>query len=216
MTRETGARQVEPATLVEHLGTTWSAQAGITLRDRPMPLFQLLVLSVLSAAPISADVAATTARELWRAGWRTPQRMLGSTWQQRVDALGRGGYRRFDERTATVLADLATQLLDELDGDLRRLRDGDHDRLRTALERFPRVGGTGSGIFLREVQAVWPEVAPFLDDKALDGAGALGWPTTPDRLAGLVGPEGPRVAALASALVRVALGGVPAELTGTG
>lgn len=203
--------------LVDRLGTPWSSLAGITLRDKPMPLFQLLVLSVLSAAPISADVAAATARELWRAGWRTPRRMLDPSWQDRVDALGRGGYRRFDERTASVLEDLATQVLDEVGGDLRRLRPASSDDVRSvreALERYPRVGATGSGIFLREAQAVWPEVGPFLDDKALEGARALGWPTDPEALADLVEGDGPRVAALASALVRVALDGPPEDLDG--
>ena len=60
--------------LAEH-GRTYADQAGITLRDKPAPLFQLLVLATLSSAPISADVAATPAHELFRAGWRTPERM---------------------------------------------------------------------------------------------------------------------------------------------
>ena len=191
--------------LLDRHGRTFAEEAGITLRDKPSPLFQLVALGLLSSTRISADIAVATARELWRAGWRTPQRMLGSTWQQRVDALGRGGYRRYDESTATRLEQLARRTVDEYGGDLRRLRpatDGDLRRLREGLTGFNGIGPTGADIVCREVQAVWPEVAPFFDERALAGARAHGLPTDPARLAGLA-PRG-RVADLAAALVRVA------------
>lgn len=55
----------------------------------------------------------------------------------------------------------------------------------------------------REVQLVWPEVAPYLDRKALDGAARLGLPKEPDRIVRLAGDTEPAV--LAAALVRAAL-----------
>ena len=187
--------------LLSEQGTTYAAQAGITMRDKPMPLFQLLVLSLLASTRISADVAAASARELFRAGWRTPRRLGESTWQQRVDALGRGGYRRYDESTATRLETLAGAVTDDWGGDLRRLRPAAPDEvphLRRALEGFNGIGPAGAGIFCREVQAVWPEVRPFLDPMALAGAKALGLPTEPETLASLVAPD--ELAALAAAL----------------
>jgi hypothetical protein len=189
--------------LAQH-GTTYAAAAGITLRDKPAPLYQLLVLTVLSSAPISADVAVSAAHELFRAGWRTPQRMRDATWRQRVTVLGRGGYRRYDERTSTALEEGATLLLARYDGDLRRLRPrepGHAEGLAEAVASFPRIGPTGGRIFCREVQAVWPEVAPFFDDRALSAAKRLDLPTDPEELAALAPPE--RVAELAAALVRV-------------
>ena len=39
------------------------------------------------------------------------------------------------------------------------------------------LGPSGAGIFLREVQAVWPSVAPYVDDQMQDGARAAGLPT---------------------------------------
>ncbi|MET9972907.1 endonuclease, partial [Streptomyces sp. NPDC006356] len=57
--------------------------------------------------------------------------------------------------------------------------------------------------FLREAQRVWPEVAPYLDDKALSGAQRLGLPKDPGRLTDLAGNTDPAV--LAAALVRAAL-----------
>src|SRR5699024_2441083 len=86
---------------------TFAQAAGIQRRDKPSPLWRRLVLSLLLSARIDSSIAVRSARELSRAGWRTPAAMTASTWQQRVDALGRGGYRRYDERTATQLGDAA-------------------------------------------------------------------------------------------------------------
>jgi hypothetical protein len=192
--------------LVEAHGETFAEEAGIALKDTPQPLYRLLVLSVLLSARIRGSVAVAAARELSEAGLRDAGRMARSDWQQRVDALGRGGYRRYDERTATQLGDGAALVNERWGGDLRRLRreaDGDRAALRALLQEVPGLGPAGADIFLREVQRVWPEVAPYLDAKALSGAERLGLPKDPDRLVGLAGDTDP--AALAAALVRAAL-----------
>ncbi|WP_406530380.1 endonuclease [Streptomyces sp. I8-5] len=202
--------------LLDRCGTTYAAEAGIRLRNTPQPLYQLLVLSDLLSARIRASVAVAAARALFAHGMRSPRRMAGATWQQRVDALGEGGYRRYDERTATQLGEGARLLLDDCGGDLRRLReaaDGDLDALRAGLRRTPGIGPAGADIFVREVQAVWPETAPFVDGKALQGAERLGLPASPAKLAKLAEPagrtdgpaDGRRIAVLAAALVRAAL-----------
>ena len=192
-------------TLVHDHGRTLAEDAGITLRDKPSPLWRLLVLSLLLSARIGSDMAVASARELSAAGWRTPQRMRGSTWQQRVDALGRGGYRRYDERTSTQLDDAAGLVLDRWHGDLRKLHEeggSDAARLAELLQEVKGIGPSGASIFLREVQAVWADVTPFVDDLALEGARAAGLPGDPSRLAGLVpAADLPR---LVAACVRVA------------
>ncbi len=91
--------------LLEECGRTYAAEAGIRLRDTPQPLYQVLVLSHLLSARIRASVAVAAARALFEHGMRTPRRMADATWQQRVDALGEGGYRRYDERTSTQLGE---------------------------------------------------------------------------------------------------------------
>ncbi|MEY9815722.1 endonuclease III [Streptomyces albogriseolus] len=200
--------------LVDAHGETYAHEAGIALRNTPQPLYRLLVLAHLLSARIRGPVAVATARALHEAGLRDPRRMADSDWQERVDALGRGGYRRYDERTATQLGQAAELLLDRWGGDLRRLRaeaDGDVDRLRRLLQEFPGIGPSGAAIFLREVQAVWPEAAPLVDAKALQGARRLGLPEDPDRLLGLAGRTEPAV--LSSALVRAALDKEVAEDT---
>ncbi|HEX4220824.1 MAG TPA: endonuclease [Pseudonocardiaceae bacterium] len=194
--------------LLEQYGTTYADEAGITLRDKPAPLYQLLVLTVLFSVRIRADIAVAAARELFKAGWRTPKALLGSTWQQRVDALGRGGYQRYDESTATYLADDAQLLLDRYRGDLRGLRDeagGDPDVIRERLTEFPRIGPVGAEIFCREAQAVWPGLRPSFDRRALTAARDAGLPADAESLAGLVPAKDLR--RLAAALVRRSLSG---------
>ncbi|MFG3137598.1 endonuclease [Streptomyces sp. NPDC048211] len=192
--------------LLEEHGRTYAEEAGIRLRDTPSPLYRLLTLCVLLSVRIKADIAVTAARELSAAGMRTPRAMAEATWQDRVDALGRAHYRRYDESTATALGDGAELLLDRYRGDLRRLREeagGDPERIRGLLREFPRIGPVGADIFSREAQGLWPELRPAFDTRARDAAAGLNLPRTPKELARLVtGDDLPR---LAAALVRVEL-----------
>ncbi|WP_158848767.1 endonuclease [Saccharothrix deserti] len=192
--------------LLDQGGQTYAEQAGIRLTDTPSALYRLLVLSVLLSTRIRADIAVAAARELADAGCTTPRGTLKTTWQQRVDALGRAHYVRYDESTATALGDGAQLLLDDYRGDLRRLRGeagGDVSEIRASLEKTPRLGPVGSAIFCREAQLVWPELRPFLDDKALAGARRIGLPEDRRALARLVPAED--LARFAAALVRVTL-----------
>ncbi|HEY2297887.1 MAG TPA: endonuclease [Jatrophihabitans sp.] len=192
--------------LLQRAGRTFTEQAGFTLRDRPSPLWQLAVLSVVLAKPISADLAVAAASELRKAGGNTPNGMLALTWQQRVDACVRAHYRRFDESTATRMEQAASYVNDHWKGDLRRLADqaaGDIDRAGTLLQQIPGLGPAGADIFRREVQHIWLWIRPFLDERALAGARALGLPTRPATLADLV-PDND-LARFAAALVRVKL-----------
>ncbi|MEU9592141.1 endonuclease [Streptomyces sp. NPDC048193] len=192
--------------LVGAHGQTYAEEAGIRLQDTPQPLYRLLVLAHLLSARIRGSIAVATARALDEAGLGDPRRMAGARRQERVDALGRGGYRRYDERTATQLGDGAGLLIERWGGDLRRLRkeaDGEVPELRRLLQEFPGVGPAGADIFLREAQRVWPEAAPCLDRKALQGARRLGLPEDAGRLLELAGRTDPAV--LAAALVRAAV-----------
>lgn len=86
---------------------------------------------------------------------------------------------------------------------MRDEADGDPDEIRRAPRQVPGLGPVGVEIFLREVQAVWPETGPLFDDKAPQGAKRLGLPARPEALAALV-PKAAH-AAFAAALVRAAL-----------
>jgi hypothetical protein len=192
--------------LLDRAGTTYAEQAGIRLEGAPAPLYRLLVLAVLLSTRIRAAIAVDAARALADAGMGTPQKMRAASWQQRVDALGRASYKRYDESTATALGDGADLLRREYRDDLRALRDradGDPVRIREALTAFPRLGPVGADIFCREVQDVWPSLRPAIDGKALDGARRIGLPDDPGELARLA--PGTQLAPVAAALVRVAL-----------
>ena len=192
--------------LLDRAGHTYADDAGIRLSDTPAPLYRLLVLSVLLSTRIKADIAVAAAAELARAGFGTPARMREATWQDRVDALGRAHYKRYDESTATALGDGAELLRAEYRDDLRGLRERaerDPAKIRELLTAFPRLGPVGADIFCRDAQAVWPELRPAFDGKALDGAKRLGLPAKAADLAQLVPPA--QLAMLASALVRAAL-----------
>lgn len=134
-----------------------------------MPLFQLLVLAMLASKPIRADVAARAARELFKAGLRTPRAVIDGDRDVAIEAFGRAGYARYDESSATRLCDMARRVRDEYDGDLRNLgiRCGhDPHRASVELQHFKGIGETGADVFLREVQVVWPWVRPYFDKRA--------------------------------------------------
>jgi hypothetical protein len=195
--------------LVERLmkvaGTTYAEEAGITLRDKPMPLFQLLVLCMLASKPIEATIAVHAARELFRAGLKTPKAVLAADRDTMITAFGAAHYVRYDESSATRLADIAAAVRDDYGGDLRGLAAAgkcDVATVKRLLKQFKGIGDTGADIFLREVQDVWTWVRPYFDQRAITAARAIGLPADPAALSALA----PRnTAKLAAALVRVSL-----------
>ena len=166
------------AALLERHGTTFADELGVNIeRNTPSPLFRLLCLAMLTSAPVQADIAMRAARAMADAGWTTPKKLADSTWSQRVKVLNGAGYARVDEKTATQLKDFNDTLLSEYGGDLRRLReaaDGDTDTAIKKLMAFKGIGKVGASIFLREVQAAWPEFYPFADKATLKAASTLG------------------------------------------
>jgi endonuclease III len=191
--------------LLKLAGTTYAAEAGVRISDKPMPLFQLLVLCMLASKPIDASIAMRAGRELFKEGLRTPKAVLASNRRTMISAFGRAHYVRYDESSATRLTDIAERVRDEYSGDLRELgRRSEHDVRAAAgmLKQFNGIGATGADIFLREVQDVWTWARPYFDKRATAAAKQLGLPADPMRLGSLA----PRAnARLAAALVRASL-----------
>ena len=191
--------------LLSVAGTTYAAEAGVRVADKPMPLFQVLVLSMLASKPIDATIAMRAGHELFGDGLKTPKAVLGADRHTMIEAFGRAHYVRYDESSATRLTDMAQRVVDDYSGDLReipRRTSGNVDAARQMLKKFKGIGDTGADIFLREVQDVWPWVRPHFDKRATRTAKALGLPTDPEKLGALA----PRAnARLAAALVRVSL-----------
>lgn len=201
------SKQQTVAALLDRHGQTFAEELGIDVqKGTPAELFRLLCASTLMSARISLSIAAKAARNLDKRGWRTPQKLAASTWEQRVEALNEAGYTRYQERTATMLGDLTEHLLERWDGDLRKLREAaerDPQRERKQLKEFKGIGDVGVDIFFREAQAGWDELRPFADRRALEAAERLKLGKDPEALARLA--EGDDFPRLVSALVRVEL-----------
>jgi len=205
------SREELVARLLERHGRTFADEAGIRLADKPQPLFRLLCLTVLLATRMQASIGVGAARALGEARLDTAEAVAGDRDRVRR-TLTDSGYVRYDESKADQLHDTAVLVRDSYGGDLRRLRGADD--LAERLTDFKGIGEVGAEIFLREVQAVWPEVRPFSGRAVEAGAVALKLPKTAGALAGLV--DGDDVARLMAALVRVDLEGSADELRSGG
>ncbi|SCL27980.1 hypothetical protein GA0070624_3607 [Micromonospora rhizosphaerae] len=196
----------------------FAEQYGFRVTNNPSQLFQVLYLSVLLARRGDFRRAVNTASALRDHGWDSAARMARSLHEDRVRVLREAGQRGDVNALADVLGDLARTVLERYRGDLRRLRSAAHQdpaQERKLLTELPGVDGEVLDFFLRDVQAVWREVAPVADRRALIAARRLGLGRSVDDLVGLAGrDESERLAWLVGALARVDLEKRYAELTG--
>jgi AcrR family transcriptional regulator len=216
--REAMARKGEIVKrLLDRHGQTYAQELGIKLEaGSPSALFQWLSASILYSARIGSAIAAEAFRNMKRHGWQSARALAGSTWDQRVAELNKAGYARYQERTATMLGDMSEFVLDRWQGDLRKLRDEAEEeprRERTLLKELKGLGDVGVDIFFREVQVIWPELAPFADRRALKTAEQLGLGNSADDLRRLVSADSD-FTRLVAALVRAGFEGDLQEITG--
>ena len=187
--------------LLDRHGRTFADEAGISLRDEPSPLFELLVLTHLLSANLSADLGVRAATALKKT-YRSASSMAEAGDDAVFAVLDEAKFLR-KHKTAELLGRTAQHVVDEWDGDLRRLRDaaeGDAGRVGALVQDFPGIGAVGADIFCREAQAVWPSLRPFVDDRVLGTATALGLPGSADELAEALGDDD--LSVLGAALVR--------------
>jgi hypothetical protein len=120
-------------------------------------VFRWLVACLLFGARISQDIAARAYAELDKLGVLTARRLAEADWQDLADALGRGGYRRYDESTARELISLGQRVLDEYGGHAARIRDGADTKAAVAgrVQEFTGIGPAAADIFVREITPAW-------------------------------------------------------------
>ena len=120
-------------------------------------VFKWLIACQLFGERISQEVAAGTFRELDRAGFTTPGKLADADWQAVVDALGRGGYRRYDESTARELICIGKYLLEHYNGSMKSWRRQADSAITIAkkAQEFKGVGPKAAEIFVRELKGVW-------------------------------------------------------------
>lgn len=198
-------------------GRGFAEQYGFRVTNNPASLFQVLYLAVLLARRGDFRRALDGARALRDEGWDSAARLARSLHQDRVRVLRDSGQRGDVDALADVLGDLALTVVERYRGDLRRLRAvAHHDPAaeRALLADLPGVDEQVVDLFLREAQALWREVAPVADRRALVAARRLGLGRSADDLAGLASGESEQLAWLVGALARVDLEHRYAELTG--
>jgi hypothetical protein len=182
---------------------------GFRVTNNPANLFQLLYLSILLRPRGDYQKAMNTALALRDRGWDSPARMARALQADRFRLIRDVSHRRDAQEVAAVLGDLARTVSERYRGDLRRLRTEsrqDPHRIRAQLVELPGVDDDVVDLFFREVQAIWPEVAPSADRRALTAARRLGLGRSPAELAALAGGrESERLAWLVGALARVEL-----------
>jgi hypothetical protein len=193
--------------LIREHGGSFSGELGINLsRNTPSVLFRWFCASLLLSARINHDVAMRAAAALAEHHWTTAGKLRQSKWEDRVKVLNAAGYARYDESTARMLGEAADKMLHDYGGDLRRLRSAagrNPDKERVLLKEFKGIGEVGCDIFFRELQDVWEEQYPFMDQKARLAAEQLGLPQQAAELAKSVGRD--KFQKLVTALTRYAL-----------
>ncbi|WP_431729358.1 hypothetical protein [Verrucosispora sp. TAA-831] len=190
-------------------GRGFAEQYGFRVTNNPSSLFQVLCLAVLLARRGDFRRALDSAHALPDAGWDSAARLARATHADLVRVLRERGRRGDVDAVATLLGDLARTVRDEYGGDLRRLQSAagyDPARQRALLAALPGADGEAVDLFLREAQALWREVGPVADRRALTAARRLGLGRSAEDLAALSGGrESERFAWLVGALARVDL-----------
>ncbi|HTN66139.1 MAG TPA: hypothetical protein VL051_08155 [Burkholderiaceae bacterium] len=153
------------AEVVEQFGSSYAAQLGIDIGSgRSAEIYKWFLAAVLFGARISEASAIHTYREFERAGVLSSRKILDAGWDKLVAILDRGGYTRYDFKTATKLMNVNRALMEQYGGDLNALhqRSKDASDLEKRLKRLGKgIGGVTVNIFLRELRGIWSKAAPL-------------------------------------------------------
>ena len=164
--------------LLRELGGGYAPALGINLASmEPEEVFKWFLASVLFGVRIGEGIAMNTYKEFEKAGVLSPEAMLETGWQGLVDILDRGGYVRYDFKTATKLLEVTRTLKDKYECDLNRLHFFAKDRrdLEKKLQSLGKgIGPVTANIFLRELRDIWEKAEPPLSESALLAARNLG------------------------------------------
>jgi hypothetical protein len=157
------------AELLENYQGRFALELGLDLKSGP-PARQLWFLAaIFYGARISGVLAARTFRVFAAAGVSGPEAILAQGWDNLVVLLDRGGYARYDFKTATKLLRGMESLRDRYQGSLERLHEAAADASdleRRLLELASGLGPATVNIFLRELRGVWPKADPPLSPLA--------------------------------------------------
>jgi hypothetical protein len=156
----------------------FSTALGIDLASgESTEIFKWLLAAILFGARISGRIAVQTYNEFARENLLTPNKLLRRGWDRLVEVLDRGGYVRYDFKTATKLLEVCQTLMERYHGDLNTLHSVAKDTgdLEQRIRQLGKgVGEVSAGIFLREMRGTWRKAEPLPSDLVLSGAENLG------------------------------------------
>lgn len=159
--------------LVEGLGKPYSEELKINLKDgKPEKIFEWFFASILFGARISEKIASKTFLEFKKQKILTPEAILKAGWDKLVEVLDRGGYVRYDFKTATKLLETSQTLLQKYGGNLNKLHQQalNPEDLEKKLMEFKGIGNITSNIFLRELREIWEKAEPLPQNPTLIAA----------------------------------------------
>ncbi len=131
-------------------------ELGLKVEKKEKELFKWFLASYLFGKRIQQDVARQTWEVFMQHGIDTPRKIANQSWQQLVDLLGEGHYRRYDESMARGLLEMSHQLLRDYHGNLLNMYDccGDEKEFMKRLQKLKGVGPKTAEIFMREARPV--------------------------------------------------------------
>ena len=136
--------------------TITADELGISIERKERALFKWFLASYLFGKRIQQDIARQTWEVFMKRGIDSPKKIAGHSWQQLVDLLGEGNYRRYDESTARNMLDMARELIRDYHGNLLNMFDCcDNDKdFEKQLMKLKGVGPKTAEIFMREARPV--------------------------------------------------------------
>jgi hypothetical protein len=196
--------------VVAVLGGRYSAELGIDVNARDTEVERWFVAATLFGARIPARVAERAFGVLQSAGLARIGQFRHVPSADLIAMLDKGGYARYDARTATRLLELSEVIGERYDDQVAVIGRSfpAYPGLSAALDALPGWGPVTVRLFLRELRGVWPGADPPLDERATAAARHLQLPDGGpgvSGLAGLAGACGLDVRDLESGLVRLDL-----------
>ena len=171
------ASAVEVKKIMQDLGEPYSTMLGIDLKNGDEAYSKWFLAAFLYAKPIREESATKTYRVFESHGLTTARAIADSTWDELVELLGKGGYTRYDDSTATRLLAIFGNLLDEYGGRLSQLYKESKDScdLEVRIRELGKgIGPVTISVFLRDMRGVWPKADPEPTPRILETAKALG------------------------------------------
>ncbi|KAE8378758.1 hypothetical protein BDV26DRAFT_291882 [Aspergillus bertholletiae] len=167
-------------TAIEKLGR--SPLHGTEIAQKPLTaspetLLAMVIDALLKSRPISHELTQRTITKVIEAGYHDIRKLGKSSWEERTMILKDGGYNRYREQGATNLGELAELIDSKYHGDLNNLLEEAHhdrDEVRKLIKEIKGLGDLGADLFFNNVQSVWPEIAPFVDQRSLQTADQVG------------------------------------------